>query len=59
MGGDKGPLITIPSAIMAIKKLPNLHLILCGDENIIATELAKQNFSENPQITILHTTDVV
>jgi len=64
MGGDKGPLITIPSAIMAIKSLPNLHLILCGDENIITTELArfnitKQDLVQHHQLSILPTTQVV
>jgi len=64
MGGDQGPLITIPSAIMAIKHLPNLHLILCGDEKIITTELARlniseQNLSEHEQLSIFATTEVV
>ena len=64
MGGDKGPLITIPSAVMAINHLPNLHLILCGDENIIATELARLNICEqtlaqHKQLSIFSTTEVV
>lgn len=59
MGGDKGPHITIPSAIMAIKKMPNLHLILCGDENIINTELKRHQFFNHPQFTIYPTTEVV
>ena len=64
MGGDKGPSITIPSAIMAINHLPHLHLILCGDENIITTELARLNISENTlaehkQLSIYPTTEVV
>ena len=64
MGGDQGPLITIPSAIMAIKSLPNLHLILCGDENIITTELARLNITQealvqHEQLTIFPTTEVV
>ncbi len=64
MGGDKGPLITIPSAVMAINHLPNLHLILCGDENIITTELARLNISEqtlahHKQLSIFSTSEVV
>jgi glycerol-3-phosphate acyltransferase PlsX len=64
MGGDQGPLITIPSAIMAIKSLPNLHLILCGDENIITTELSRLNITQealvqHEQLTIFPTTEVV
>ncbi len=64
MGGDQGPLITIPSAIMAIKHLPNLHLILCGDETLITAELARlniseKNLSEHKQLSIFPTTEVV
>ena len=64
MGGDKGPSITIPSAVMAINHLPNLHLILCGDEDIITTELARLNISnqilaQHRQLSIFSTTEVV
>jgi len=64
MGGDQGPLITIPSAIMAIESMPNLHLILCGDENIITTELARlnitpENSAHHQQLTIYPTTEEV
>ncbi|WP_076417851.1 phosphate acyltransferase PlsX [Colwellia sp. UCD-KL20] len=59
MGGDKGPLITIPAAILAIQKLPNLHLILCGDESLISQELAKNNLNDSPQLSICHTAETV
>jgi len=64
MGGDQGPLVTIPSAIMAIKHLPNLHLILCGDEKIITTELARLNISSqdlahHKQLSIFATSQTV
>jgi len=59
MGGDKGPHITIPAAISAIKQLPRLHLILCGDENIITEELSKQQAYKDSQITIYPTSQVV
>jgi glycerol-3-phosphate acyltransferase PlsX len=64
MGGDQGPLMTIPSAIMAIDSLPNLHLILCGDKHIITTELARLNITEkklshHKQLTIYPTTEEV
>jgi len=59
MGGDKGPLITIPAAVMAIKKMPDLHLILCGNESIIAQELEKLNSINHPQLSICHSTEIV
>jgi glycerol-3-phosphate acyltransferase PlsX len=59
MGGDQGPHITIPSAIMAVKYSSNLHLILCGDEQVIIEALIKKNFYPHPQLTIYPTTEVV
>ena len=64
MGGDKGPFITISSAIMAIKHQPNLHLILCGDEPIITETLArlhisKESLANHKQLSIFATSQVV
>jgi glycerol-3-phosphate acyltransferase PlsX len=64
MGGDHGPLITIPSAIMAINQMPNLHLILCGDESIITAELSRlkispESLSQHKQLSIYHTSQAV
>jgi glycerol-3-phosphate acyltransferase PlsX len=59
MGGDKGPLITIPAAILAVKNIPELHLILCGDVDIINAELSKNQCLEHPQLTIYPTTEIV
>jgi glycerol-3-phosphate acyltransferase PlsX len=59
MGGDKGPLITIPAAILAVKNIPELHLILCGDADIINAELSKKQCAEHPRLTIYPTTEVV
>lgn len=62
MGGDKGPSVTISAAILAVKYMPNLHLILCGDENIIAKELARlktPSLIQNNQLSIFPTTEVV
>jgi glycerol-3-phosphate acyltransferase PlsX len=49
---------------MAINFLPNLHLILCGDESIITAELSRlnisqQNLTEHKQLSIFPTTEVV
>ena len=59
MGGDQGPLVTIPAAVMAVNQLPTIHLILCGEEKQIEDHLAKFELSEHPQITIYPTTEVV
>ncbi|MDT0602132.1 phosphate acyltransferase PlsX [Thalassotalea castellviae] len=59
MGGDKGPLVTIPAAILAIQKSQRLHLILCGDENIIQELLSAHKVLTHPQLSILPTSEVV
>ncbi len=59
MGGDQGPLVTIPAAILAIEKSAHLHLILCGDETIIHEVLEKEKIISHPQLSILPTTEVV
>ena len=59
MGGDKGPLVTIPAAVMAIRKLPELHVILCGDESIIVSYLQQEQVEQHPQITIMHCPETV
>ena len=59
MGGDKGPLVTIPAAISAIEQLPHLHLILCGEEQVIISSLEQHQFLNHPRVTIYPTTEVV
>ena len=52
MGGDKGPHITISAAIHAVQENPNLHLILCGDENVISAILATHQQQNHSQLSI-------
>lgn len=59
MGGDQGPHIIIPAAILAIHQMPNLHLKLCGDVAIISQELIKHKIQDHPQLSIIPTTQVV
>lgn len=59
MGGDQGPLVTIPAAVRAVDTLPNLSLVLCGDESLIHAQLVKLNADKNPRLTIHATTEVV
>ncbi|MGH8553866.1 MAG: phosphate acyltransferase PlsX, partial [Methylococcales bacterium] len=35
MGGDFGPSVTVPAAIMALEESLDLHLILVGDERVL------------------------
>ncbi|MDO6446062.1 phosphate acyltransferase PlsX [Colwellia sp. 1_MG-2023] len=59
MGGDKGPLVTIPAAILAIQKSQRLHLILCGDEKVIQELLSAHKVLTHPQLSIFATSEVV
>lgn len=59
MGGDQGPLITIPAAISAIQTSAQLHLMLCGDENIIQDILASHHIINHPQLSIVPCTEIV
>jgi len=59
MGGDQGPLVTIPAAILAIQNSQQLRLILCGDEKVIHEVLSAENFQNHPQLSIFPTDEVV
>ena len=59
MGGDKGPLVTLPAAIMAVNHMPTLHLVLCGDDSIISKYLSEHKLTQHPRLSILPTTEVV
>ena len=56
MGGDQGPHVTLSAAILAVENIPDLHLLLCGDESVIVEKLSKKQFYPHPRITIFPTT---
>ncbi|GHF93186.1 phosphate acyltransferase PlsX [Thalassotalea marina] len=59
MGGDLGPLVTLPAALRAINKSASLKLILCGDQSSISKFLQDKQQLDHPRISIEPTTDVV
>jgi glycerol-3-phosphate acyltransferase PlsX len=59
MGGDHGPLSTIPAAITAVSENPQLDLILVGDSAAIQHALADAGISEHPQLQIQHSSQQV
>ncbi len=59
MGGDFGPPVTIPAAVLAVKSYPNLHLILCGDETLIRQQLSALKAENHSQLEILHCSQVI
>jgi glycerol-3-phosphate acyltransferase PlsX len=59
MGGDVGPNVTIPAAIESLKRHPNLHIILVGNEDIVNSHLHKYQKKETSRVKIRHATEVV
>ncbi len=59
MGGDHGPLSTIPAAIDAVSENPLLDLILVGDAVAIRQALTDAGYAEHPQLQIQHASQQV
>ena len=59
MGGDVGPKVTIPASLDALKKYPNLRIILVGDQIQIESLLKKYDEINHPRLSIHETTEVV
>ncbi|MDH3632063.1 MAG: phosphate acyltransferase PlsX [Gammaproteobacteria bacterium] len=59
MGGDHGPSVTVAAAKLALDEIPDLELVLVGDERQLAAEFEKHNLSENSRLEIRHASQVV
>jgi phosphate acyltransferase len=59
MGGDHGPLITIPAAITALQEFPSLYLKLCGDESLITRYLHGCPVESLQRLSIVHCSESV
>ena len=51
MGGDVGPKVTIPASLDALKKYPNLRIILVGDQIQIENEFRQGRASVEGAMT--------
>ncbi len=59
MGGDHGVSVTVPAALSILAKTPGLTLILVGDRQTIANELAQNKAVESERLIIHHASQVV
>ncbi|MBT8433672.1 MAG: phosphate acyltransferase PlsX [Gammaproteobacteria bacterium] len=59
MGGDHGPSVTVAAAKLAVDDIPDLELVLVGDEKQLAAEFEHHNLSENSRVEIQHASQVV
>jgi len=54
MGGDFGPEVTVPAALVALSRHAELSLTLVGDEGLIEPLLSKASASQRERCAVLH-----
>lgn len=59
MGGDHGPVVTVPAALSALKSHKKLELIMVGDEQVLADELARHGAATGKRLSLHHASQVV
>ncbi len=59
MGGDHGPHVTVPAALLALKEDDQLNIVLVGLEDAIQAELKAHKTTTNPRLRIHHAREVV
>lgn len=59
MGGDHGLPVTMPAAKIALKRFPDVKLLLVGDEAKITFALKKHKLHQHPRVEIQHASEVV
>lgn len=59
MGGDHGVCVTVPAALAALQKQPDLTLILVGQEELLRAELARLKTAAHPRLQLHHASEVV
>lgn len=61
MGGDHGPSVIIPAAILALSQHSNLHLILVGNRDVLENALRSQSMdaATSSRVTIQHASEQV
>ncbi|MCL1143018.1 phosphate acyltransferase PlsX [Shewanella gaetbuli] len=59
MGGDHGPLVTVPAALQALKSNPSLKIILIGNQADIDPLISHADSTVLNRIERIHTTEIV
>lgn len=59
MGGDRGPTVTVPAALLALNQTPELSLVLVGDKDALTRELRQYQTAEHERLQIYHASQVV
>lgn len=59
MGGDFGPRVTVPAALVVLGENPSLRLTLVGDDSQISPFLSSLAPAVRERVSVLHTLEVV
>jgi phosphate acyltransferase len=59
MGGDFGPSETVPAAVQALSLLPQLNLILVGNQTCVTPLLRQHGLLNHPRARFVHASQVV
>jgi len=59
MGGDVGPAVVVPAALLMLKEISRLTLVLVGDEGVLQQELAAHDAKANPRLRLHHASQKV
>ncbi len=59
MGGDYGASVTVPAALNALRKHPQISLILVGQRELLERELKQRRGNEHARLKIHHASEVV
>lgn len=58
-GGDNSPSANVEGAMIALKKYPDLELVLTGDEVGVRSELERLGYTDEGRIRVVHAPDVI
>lgn len=59
MGGDHGVGITVPAALAVHREMPDVTLVLVGNEDVVRQALEQQGVSESDRLQVRHASQVV
>ena len=59
MGGDRGADLVVPAAVSAIKKFPELHVILVGQEDVVQKKLKRRGVKDHDRLSVCHASEIV
>ena len=59
MGGDRGPHVTVPSAVNYLRSNPGINILLVGLPDAIEAELAAIKFMPDPRLRVHAASEVV